>query len=105
MKKMRMVMSANQPPKHSVVLVHGLWLHADSWKPWIEFFHEHGYEAIAANWPGDGESTEATRTKPDAVAGYGVTEIADHIAGQIKALKQKPILIGHSFGGLLVQNL
>jgi len=98
-------MSANQPTKHSVVFVHGLWLHADSWKPWIEFFHEHGYEAIAANWPGDGESTEATRTKPDAVAGYGVTEIADHIAGQIKALKQKPILIGHSFGGLLVQNL
>ena len=37
--------------------------------------------------------------------GYGVGEIADHIAESIKTLKQKPILIGHSFGGLLVQNL
>ena len=98
-------MSTSKSTKNPVVFVHGLWLHADSWKPWIEFFREHGYEAIAANWPGDAESTEATRKKPDAVAGYGVTEIANHIAGQIKALKQKPILIGHSFGGLLVQNL
>jgi len=98
-------MSTSKSTKNPVVFVHGLWLHADSWKPWIEFFREHGYEAIAASWPGDSETTEATRRKPDAVAGYGVTEIANHIAGQIKALKQKPILIGHSFGGLLVQNL
>ena len=98
-------MVSNQPPKNPVVFVHGLWLHAESWKNWIEFFREHGYEAIAASWPGDAETTEATRRKADALAGYGVTEIADHIAAQIKILKQKPILIGHSFGGLLVQNL
>lgn len=90
---------------HPVVFVHGLWLHAESWVHWIEFFRGHGYEAIAASWPGDAETTAATRRKPEAVAGYGVTEIADHIAGQIKILHQKPILIGHSFGGLLVQNL
>jgi pimeloyl-ACP methyl ester carboxylesterase len=98
-------MSASQTAKRPVVFVHGLWLHAESWKNWIEFFHEQGYEASAASWPGDAETTEATRRKPEAVAGYGVSEIADHIAGQIKTLKQKPILIGHSFGGLLVQNL
>jgi hypothetical protein len=33
---------------------------------------------------------------PEALAGYGVTEIADHIAGQLRELPQKPILIGHS---------
>ena len=98
-------MSASPSAKHPVVFVHGLWLHAESWVPWIEFFREHGYEAIAASWPGDAETTEATRRKAAAVAGYGVTEIANHIAEQIKILQQKPILIGHSFGGLLVQNL
>lgn len=98
-------MSASQSATHPVVFVHGLWLHAESWKNWIEFFGAHGYEASAASWPGDSETTEATRRKPDAVAGYGVHEIADHIAGQIKGLTKKPILIGHSFGGLLVQNL
>ena len=93
---------STQPP---IVFVHGLWLHAESWNPWIEFFRGQGYNASAVNWPGDAATTEATRRNPNAVAGYGVTEIADHIAGQLKALAQKPILIGHSFGGLLVQNL
>src|SRR5256884_3189637 len=88
-----------------VVFVHGLWLHAESWKNWVQFFRENGYEASAASWPGDSDTTEATRKNASAVAGYGVTEIADHIAGQLKALPTQPILIGHSFGGLLVQNL
>jgi pimeloyl-ACP methyl ester carboxylesterase len=88
-----------------VVFVHGLWLHAESWKNWVQFFRENGYEASAASWPGDSETTEATRKNAKAVAGYGVTEIADYIAGQLEPLPKQPILIGHSFGGLLVQNL
>ena len=89
----------------TVIFIHGLWLHAESWKNWIEFFRAQGYEALAASWPGDAESTEATRRNAQAVAGYGVNEIADHIAKQMQKFEQKPILIGHSFGGLLVQNL
>lgn len=92
--------SARQP----IVFVHGLWLHAESWNPWLEFFRANGYDAVAASWPGDGPTTEATRRNAGAVAGYGVTEIADHIARQLMAF-DKPVLIGHSFGGLLVQNL
>ncbi len=98
-------MSLNSSTRNPIVFVHGLWLHAESWNNWIKFFRENGYEAIAASWPGDAETTDATRRKPDAVAGYGVTEIADHIVNQLKAFPQKSILIGHSFGGLLVQNL
>jgi pimeloyl-ACP methyl ester carboxylesterase len=88
-----------------IVFVHGLWLHAESWLKWIEFFRANGYDPSAASWPGDGATTEATRRNAGAVAGHGVAEIADHIAGQLKRLQRKPILIGHSFGGLLVQNL
>jgi len=98
-------MSSPPASKHPVVFVHGLWLHAESWSPWIEFFQHHGYRAVAASWPGDAETTQATRRNPDAVAGHGVTEIARHVAEQLKAFDRKPILIGHSFGGLLVQNL
>lgn len=90
---------------HPVVFVHGLWLHAQSWNPWIECFAQQGYQASAAAWPGDASTTEETRSKPAALAGYGVADIADHIARQIQALDRQPILIGHSFGGLIVQNL
>jgi pimeloyl-ACP methyl ester carboxylesterase len=71
----------------------------------MDCFRENGYEATAASWPGDADTTRSTRARPDAVAGYGVSEIVDYIARQIKAFNQKPILIGHSFGGLLAQNL
>jgi non-heme chloroperoxidase len=98
-------MSSDNSMKMPIVFVHGLWLHAESWNKWLEFFRENGYDAIAASWPGDSATTEATRRNADAVAGYGVAEIADHIAEQLKQLAQKPILVGHSFGGLLVQNL
>ena len=88
-----------------VVFIHGLWLHGESWNSWLELFRSNGYDAIAASWPGDGETTEATRRNPAALAGHGIAEIADHIAGQFRSSERKPILIGHSFGGLLVQNL
>ncbi len=98
-------MSAEPTGKSPVVFIHGLWLHAESWNRWVDYFKRKGYEAAAAKWPGDGETTLATRLNPTAVAGYGVTEIANHIAGQLSKFNRKPIVIGHSFGGLLAQNL
>jgi pimeloyl-ACP methyl ester carboxylesterase len=92
----------NHPP---IVFIHGLWLHGESWHKWLDFFHQNGYNAIAASWPGDGATTEATRQNPNAVAGYGVTEIANHVAKQLQQFQQQPILIGHSFGGVIAQNL
>ena len=98
-------MSADTTTRMPIVFVHGLWLHAESWSKWLEFFRANGYDAVAASWPGDSATTEATRINADAVAGYGVSEIADHIVAQLTAFERQPILIGHSFGGLLVQNL
>ena len=88
-----------------IVFVHGLWLHAESWQAWMDFFSQQGYETMAVNWPGDGESTAATRANGDALAGYSISDIVEHIRQQIQDLQSKPILIGHSFGGLIVQNL
>jgi non-heme chloroperoxidase len=88
-----------------VVFIHGLWLHADSWGAWADFFGKAGYEPSAPGWPGDSDSVDATRKSPEAVAGKGVADIVAHYAAIIDALPTKPILIGHSFGGLLVQRL
>ena len=98
-------MSPTISTKPHVLFIHGLWLHAESWKQWIAHFQEAGYQASAASWPGDAESTSATRKNPAAVANFGITAISNHIADQVKKLEQAPILIGHSFGGLLAQNL
>ncbi len=92
-------------PGRPVVFVHGLWLHASSWGPWLELFEEAGYAPIAPGWPGDGETVEETRRDPYRVAGKGIDEVVDHYAGIIRGLEDRPVVIGHSFGGLIAQRL
>jgi non-heme chloroperoxidase len=88
-----------------VVFVHGLWLHADSWGAWVDLFREAGYAPTAPGWPGDSGTIEETRNQRERVAGHGIDDVVGHYAHIISALGAKPIVIGHSFGGLIVQRL
>jgi pimeloyl-ACP methyl ester carboxylesterase len=94
--------SSNNTP---VVFLHGLWLHASSWQPWADLFDARGYRSCTPGWPGDGATVQATRDNPDAVADRGIDEVAAHFAAFIHTLDEPPILIGHSFGGMLVEKL
>ena len=93
-------------PEHPpVVFVHGLWLHADSWQPWVDFFSAAGYAAQAMPWPGDGPTVDASRANPSAIAGHGVDDVVSAAAAVCDAMPSKPVVIGHSFGGLIAQRL
>ncbi len=89
--------------KRTIVFIHGLWIHASSWQPWMDFFNLHGYETLNPAWPGDSPTVAECRTHPQAIANRGVTEISDSYAKIIASLTQPPIVIGHSFGGLIAQ--
>lgn len=88
-----------------VIFIHGLWIHADAWCPWIELFESHGYRATAPGWLGDGATVAATRENPDALNDVGIKEMVDHYVGLIGATEPEPIAVGHSFGGLIAQEL
>jgi pimeloyl-ACP methyl ester carboxylesterase len=92
-------------PRTPVVFVHGLWLHSTSWQPWLELFTEQGYAPVAPPWPGEPATVAEARSDPAPMAGYGVGEIADSYAEVIMGLPAKPIVIGHSFGGVIAQIL
>ncbi len=92
---------ANQP----VVFIHGLWLHATSWAPWIELFEAEGYDAVAPDWPGEHPTVEETRAHPDEVANKGIDEVTEHFAKIIEGFDTPPVIIGHSFGGLITEKL
>jgi non-heme chloroperoxidase len=96
-------MTMNRTPP--VLFVHGLWVHSTAWNPWLELFREHGYQAHAPGWPGDSDTVEATRHNPEAMSGVGIQQVTDHYAAIAASLPERPIIIGHSFGGLIAQKL
>jgi non-heme chloroperoxidase len=93
------------PANGHVIFVHGLWLHASSWEPWAAFFQEAGYEPHTPGWPGDSDTVEETRRHPERVAGKGIDDVVAHYAQIIRGLDTPPVVIGHSFGGLMAQRL
>lgn len=92
-------------PKNTIVFIHGMWMHSVTWEPWMRFFSENGYKTMNPPWPGESDAVSASRENPEAAANYGVKSIADSYADKIASLNEPPILIGHSFGGLLAQIL
>jgi pimeloyl-ACP methyl ester carboxylesterase len=97
--------AANAGGRTPVVFIHGLWLLASSWERWAALFEEAGYAPVAADWPDDPATVEEARANPQAFAGKSVGQVADHMAEVVGALNKKPAVVGHSFGGLIAQNI
>lgn len=88
-----------------VIFIHGLWLHATSWEPWLTLFRAEGYEPEAPGWPGDADTVESSRLHPEAIGDHGIDDVVAHFATILEKLPEPPILIGHSFGGMIAQKL
>jgi pimeloyl-ACP methyl ester carboxylesterase len=88
-----------------IVFIHGLWISYTAWQPWIEYFGENGYRAIAPRWPGEADTAAASRDNAAAQGGFGIDQVTDHFAAVIEQFDTPPIAIGHSFGGLIAQKL
>ena len=92
-------------PRTPAVFIHGLWLHASSWTPWLELFGHCGYDPVAPGWPGEPGTVEGAREEPDLVANLSIDDITAHYTKIIDALEGSPVIIGHSFGGLVAEKL
>ena len=92
-------------PRTPVVLIHGLWLHASSWGPWLEMLCDVGYDPIAPGWPHEPATVQQAREQPDAVANISIDDATEHFAKIIEELPSAPVIIGHSFGGLIAEKL
>jgi len=101
-------MSTNAPVStapDTVVLIHGLWLTALSWERWAERYAARGFRVVARSWPGMEGDIEELRRDPSAIASLGVTDVVEHYERIIREVERPPIIVGHSFGGLVAQIL
>jgi non-heme chloroperoxidase len=96
---------ANGSGRQPVVFVHGLWLLPSSWDRWRALFEDEGYTTLAPGWPDDPETVEEARGHPEVFAKKSLKIIESHFAEVICALRMKPAVIGHSFGGMITEEL
>jgi non-heme chloroperoxidase len=89
----------------TIVLIHGLWLTPLSWEYWVERFEGRGHRVLAPAWPGLDAPIEELRRNTAPYERLGLTEIADHYDAIVRGLDAPPIIMGHSFGGLITQLL
>ena len=97
--------------KKTIVFIHGMFQNSRSWDKWVAYFNERGYNCIAPSWP-DHEGDPATlRANPPATLGdlmledviSAIEQVVITAGGGEVEVKDKPIVIGHSVGGLLTQ--
>jgi pimeloyl-ACP methyl ester carboxylesterase len=89
----------------TIVFIHGLWLHSTSWGAWQEFFADAGYETLAPEWPGTPATVAEARANPDSAGDHGIDDVTNHYLEIIRGLSGPPILIGHSFGGMIAEKI
>jgi non-heme chloroperoxidase len=103
--ELEQIRQANASQATPVVFVHGLWLLPSSWANWADFFDRAGYAPLTPVWPDDPGTVEEARANPDVLAKKSLRQIADHTTEVIEALDRKPVIMGHSTGGLLAEML
>ncbi|MGN7989704.1 alpha/beta hydrolase [Pedobacter sp. 22226] len=92
--------------KNTIILIHGMFQNPKSWKNWISFFESKGYDVIAPAWPlHEGEPAALRQNPPTGLGTLELDTIITAIETLIYGLPEKPIVIGHSVGGLITQIL
>jgi alpha-beta hydrolase superfamily lysophospholipase len=98
-------MATTRTDRIPLMLIHGAWLAANSWENFARYYESRGFAVSAPEWPRKHGDVAELRESAEALEGLGLTEIVDHYEEQIRALDEPPVLIGHSFGGLIVELL
>lgn len=71
----------------------------------MRLFRDVGYEPMAPGWPGEPDTVAEAREHPEYVANIGINDVTGHYADIIDGLDDPPVIIGHSFGGLIAEKL
>jgi pimeloyl-ACP methyl ester carboxylesterase len=90
-----------------IVLIHGMFMTPLCWEHWVQRFSDRGRTVVAVPWPGRDAPVEGLRAAhPDPRVGdLGIAAIMARLTEAIEKLPDKPALIGHSMGGLMLQLL
>ncbi len=90
----------------TIVFIHGLFMNPASWAPWIKFYEANGYTCHAPAYAyHEGNPADLRNNMDPRLGKLTFGQVIDSLSVFIDKLPERPILIGHSMGGLAVQKL
>lgn len=90
----------------TIVFIHGLFMNNKTWEGWKSYFEDQGYACYAPAHPKhEGNPSELRTNPPEGLEDVEFEDWITNLENLIDSLAEKPILIGHSFGGLTAQKL
>lgn len=90
----------------TIVFIHGLFVNNTSWTEWKSYFEAQGYTCYApANPYHEGSPADLRANINPELNNVGFEDVVMNIVKFIDTLPEKPIVIGHSLAGLVVQKL
>ncbi|WP_310590304.1 alpha/beta hydrolase [Dyadobacter pollutisoli] len=94
-------------PSKTILFITGAFVSNSCWDEWKLYFENKGYQTFAPPWPHkDAPAEELRNRQPDpAIASMTLATLIEHYAEIAANLPEKPIIIGHSIGGLITQLL
>ncbi|MEL6674386.1 MAG: alpha/beta hydrolase [Bacteroidota bacterium] len=91
--------------KH-IVLIHGNFVNNHAWAEWKTYYEAQGYIVHTPSNPGhEGVPADLRQNIHPDLAATGIIEVVDNLSRFIDTLPEKPLIIGHSMGGLAVMKL
>ena len=97
--------TADPSAPDTIVLIHGLWVTSRSWEEWAERYEARGYRVLTPAYPGFEVEVEALNEDPSPIEALTIPGVVEHLESIVGELENPPIIMGHSFGGLLTQIL
>jgi len=89
-----------------IIFIHGMFLNPKSWAEWTSYFEALDYVCEAPAWPfHEGEPAALRANIPAGLGKLGLGDLHAHYRKLLSGEAEKPIVIGHSLGGLLAQKL
>ena len=91
----------------TIVLIHGMYMTPTCWTDWATRLRANRYRVFTPAWPGRDRSVADLRqaASASALGQLTLSAVVNHLAQFIQTLEEKPVIIGHSMGGLVVQLL
>ena len=86
---------SDESDKAPVLFVHGAWCWDEHF---LDFFAEKGYRSVAVSLRGHGKSPAPKRMQFCSMA-----DLVDDVDSVARSLPRRPVLVGHSMGGFVVQ--